>query len=108
MRTLLFVIILLLIGCQKNEVQDVAPKTKVQYVIETGHGYTWYNIENTEYYHPVHTIFDTTFHTYPGWEVTIHALTTTGSMRVLLIVNDVILASEQTYTGQNITISRTI
>ena len=108
----LFIIILFLAACEKAE--DINPVTpadstvKVQYVIETEHGYTWYNIQDTEFYHPIHVIFDTTFYVNPGWEAKIHALTTTGSMRVSLLVNDKIIASEQNYTGQNITIIREI
>lgn len=109
MKTIILLIFLsvLLYGCQKDE--PLAPtQVKVQYVIETKHGYVWYNIRDVEYSHPVHAIFDTTFYAVPGWDAKIQALTTTGSMRVSLIVNDKIIASEQTYDSQNITIIRGI
>ena len=104
---LLIFLSILLYGCQKSEPLTPA-QAKVQYVIKTEHGYVWYNIRDVEYSHPIHTIFDTTFYAVPGWDAKIQALTTTKSMRVSLIVNDKIIASEQTYNSQNITIIRGI
>lgn len=111
MKKLLFIpLILILIYCKKEPIEEpiIPALSKVQYVIETEHGYTWYIIEDIQYYRPVHIIFDTTFYTVPGWEAKIFALTHSSSMRVTLLVNDKIIASEQTYTGQNITIIRDI
>jgi hypothetical protein len=107
-KLLLILLTASLMSCEKESIEPQAPLTKVQYVIETEHGYTWYNIESTEYSKSVFIEFDTTFYTEPGWECKIQALTHSSSMRVSLLVNDKIIASEQTYTGQQITIIRDI